>query len=473
MLVESIAARILRLHVTTRRRLVNDMTDAQANDTQANDTEKGIGVLGAASIGVGGMVGGGIFAVLGTATGLARGGTPVAFLIAGTIALLTAYSYARLSATLPHAGGTVLFIDQAFGVDLWTGITNLILYLSYLVTIGLYANAFAGYAITFFQTDAAWLKHVLISVAILLPTALNLMSPTLVSRFETWIVVFKLMLLTVVVCAGFGSVDPAAFELSEWSPPMTLVAGGMVIFVAYEGFELIANAGDDMQNPTVTMPRAYFLAVGSVVVLYFLVAIVTVGSLSFADIAKSKDYALAAAAQPSLGHFGFVLVSVSAVLATLSAINATIYGNARLGYLLAKDGELPHVIERKAWNRPVGGVLVTAVASLVLANSVDLESIAMMASFGFLFIFAVVNAACFRMAKRAKANRLICGVSTLTTAAALITLTVHAWNTDRTAVTYIAGMFVIAVGFELTYPKLIGRPLSLTVKAAGDSGSNA
>ena len=96
-----------------------------------------MGVLGAAAIGIGGMVGGGIFAVLGTAVGMARGGTPMAFIIAGIVALLTSYSYAKLSVKFPSAGGTVVFIDRAFGIDLPTGIINLILWLSYLVTIAL------------------------------------------------------------------------------------------------------------------------------------------------------------------------------------------------------------------------------------------------------------------------------------------------------------------------------------------------
>lgn len=406
--------------------------------------------------------------MLGTAVGLARGGTPVAFLIAGVVAALTAYSYARLSATFPTSGGTVLFIDKAFGIDLWTGTANLLLYLSYLVTIGLYACAFGSYAGTFFASESVWLNHVLISTAILLPMALNLFSADLVSRFETWIVIFKLILLAIVVTAGFGSVDPGAFAMTNWSAPSTLVAGGMVIFVAYEGFELIANAGEDVRDPATTMPRAYLLAVGSVIVLYVLVAIVTVGSLSFDQIATSKDYALAAAAKPSMGQVGFVMVSVSALLATLSAINATIYGNARLGYMLAKDGELPEFIDRKTWDRPIAGVLMTSFVSLILANTVDLESIAMMASGGFLLIFTIVNAACFKLAKEVAANRIVCGISTLLSGAALVTLIVQAYRTDFLALTCMAGMIVAAIAFELVYPRLVGRPLRLSLPTTNE-----
>ncbi|MHC4985558.1 MAG: amino acid permease, partial [Planctomycetota bacterium] len=140
----------------------------------------GIGIVGAAAIGVGGMVGGGIFAVLGTAVMLAGGGTPVAFAIAGLLALLTSYAYVKLSVRYPCAGGTVVFLDRAFGVDLATGSLNLMLWLSYLVTIALYASAFGSYAATFFSDTQPWLKHVLISAGIVLPAVINILNSGIV-----------------------------------------------------------------------------------------------------------------------------------------------------------------------------------------------------------------------------------------------------------------------------------------------------
>ena len=425
------------------------------------ETEK-IGVLATAAIGIGGMVGGGIFAVLGTAVELAQGGTPVAFLMAGLIALLTSYSYARLSATFPSAGGTVVFIDRAFGFELWTGAVNLILYLSYLVTIGLYANAFGSYAATFFGDQIAsnlLLKHTLISVAIVLPAILNLFGADLLSKVETIIVGAKLVLLAVIVAAGFPYVSWDSFSFGNWSSPLTLVAGGMVIFVAYEGFELIANAGEDVKDPKRTMPRAYYLCVGSVIVLYILVAIVTVGSLSQETITEAKDYALAEAAKPGLGAAGFTAVAIAALMATFSAINATIYGNARLGYTLAKDGELPQFIERQYWHQPVSGVLTTVVLSLLLANLIDLEAIATTASAGFLLIFTVVNAACWKLAWQTNANPTICAISVILSMAALVTLLVHTYNTDVKTLYLITGMIVFSFLFEAIYPRLTNRPM--------------
>ena len=108
-----------------------------------------IGLWAVVAIGVGGMVGGGIFAVLGLAVQLAHGGTPVAFALAGVVALLTTYSYAKLSVAYPSRGGTVTFLDRAFGAGMFTGSLNVLLWLSYVVMLSLYAFAFGSYGATF------------------------------------------------------------------------------------------------------------------------------------------------------------------------------------------------------------------------------------------------------------------------------------------------------------------------------------
>ena len=120
------------------------------------------------AIGIGGMVGGGIFAVLGLSVNLTRGGAPVAFLIAGIVALVTSYSYARLSVAFPSQGGTVAFLDRAFGPGLLTGSTNILLWISYMVMLSLYAYAFGSYGASLFPPASQLLwKHILITVSVL------------------------------------------------------------------------------------------------------------------------------------------------------------------------------------------------------------------------------------------------------------------------------------------------------------------
>jgi amino acid transporter len=355
-------------------------------------------LLGAVAIGIGGMVGGGIFAVLGVVATDAGGGAPLAFLLAGVVALLTASSYAVLSVAYPSRGGSVVFVDRVFGIRLVTGALNNLLWFGYLVTLSLYAVAFANYAATFFTSGGsapAWLHHVLVTVAIVVPTVLNLLSASIVAETETAIVAVKLAMLALVGGVGFGTVSASRLSVSTWPSVPAIAAAGMLVFVAYEGFELIANAGADIHRPRRNLPRALYLSVGIVIVLYVAIAAVTVGSLDPSRIAGASDFALAEAAKPSLGQFGFVVVAASAVLATLSAINATLYGTARLSYAIAVEGELPPVLERRVWSEPVG-LLITAGLALLIANTLDVTQISSIASAVFLVVFGVVDAAAFR-----------------------------------------------------------------------------
>lgn len=417
-------------------------------------TARNIGWPGAMAIGIGGMVGGGIFAVLGEAVSLAHGATAVAFALAGVVALLTAHSYVRLSVRFPSQGGTVLFVDRAFGVDLATGTLNLFLWLCYLVTIALYAVAFASYALTFFGPGhGPWLRHLLISLSILVPIGINLLNAAAVARSESLVVVLKLALLALVIASGLPYVEPARLAPAHWGDSLTILAAGMVIFVAYEGFELIANSAEDVRDPERNLPVAFYGSVVLVILLYVLVALVTVGTVPESRIAAVKDFALAEAARPALGALGFSLVSVSALLATFSAINATVYGNARLGYILARDRELPDILAHRAWNEPVSGVISVGVLAGLVANLVDLTSIAIVASAGFLLVFAVTNAAAARLAPRTGGSPVIPLVGALACLGALGVLLARTGADSPHALWIFAGFLAGALLFELLYSR--------------------
>jgi amino acid transporter len=367
---------------------------------------KGLSYLEVTAIGVGGMVGGGIFAVLGLSVQLTKGGAPVAFLIAGIVALVTSYSYARLSVTYPSQGGTVAFLDRAFGPGILTGTINILLWISYIVMLSLYAYAFGSYGASFFPADSQLLwKHILITGSIVAITGLNLLNARIIGEAEDWIVLLKLVILFIFIVVGIWGVDSTRLVPQAWSSPVHLVAGGMIIFLAYEGFELIANTAQDVRNARKTLPRAFYSSIGFVILLYILVAIVTVGTLPVENIVHAKDYALAEAARPSLGQTGFTLIAVAAMLSTSSAINATVYGAARLSYVIAKDGELPAELERKTWGKPIEGLLITSGVTVLIANLVDLSSISTMGSAGFLLIFAAVNSANVVLAANTKSKR--------------------------------------------------------------------
>jgi len=423
--------------------------------------DRKIGLLAVIAIGIGGMVGGGIFAVLGLAVELAHGGTPVAFAVAGAVALLTAYSYAKLSVAYPSRGGTVTFLDRAFGAGMFTGSLNVLLWLSYIVMLSLYAYAFGSYGATFLPE--AWQavgKHGFISVSVIAIVGLNLLSADQIGKAENWIVGLKLAILLVFIGAGLAGVAATRIEPGAWSPPLQLVAGGMIIFLAYEGFELIANTAEDVADPARTLPRAYYISVGFVVLLYVLVALVTVGSLPIDQIVAAKDYALAEAARPFLGQTGFMLIALAAMLSTASAINATLYGAARLSYCIARDRELPAVLERKVWGEPLEGLLITGGVTLFVANLFDLASISTLGSAGFLVIFTAVNVANALRASQARSHAWLSVIGAVTCLASLAALI---WQTSVTApgkLWILVAMLMLAVVVEGGY-RLASRELRI------------
>ncbi|MDQ6648031.1 MAG: APC family permease, partial [Pseudomonadota bacterium] len=379
-------------------------------------------------------------------------GTPVAFALAGVVALLTTYSYAKLSVAYPSRGGTVTFLNQAFGAGSLTGMLNVLLWLSYIVMLSLYAFAFGSYGATFFP--AGWqgfARHGLITFVIVSIAALNLLSAQVIGRAEKWIVALKVAILLLFVGVGFAGIEVTRIVPAAWSPPMQLVAGGMIIFVAYEGFELIANTAQDVRNVAKTLPRAYYVAVGFVIALYVLVSLVTVGHLAVASIVAARDYALAEAARPFLGHAGFTMIAIAAMLSTASAINATLYGTTRLSYSIAQAGELPQLLERDFWGQPIAGMLISAGLTLIVANVFDLTSIATLGSAGFLVIFAAVNMANARRAAHTHSHGWI---STIGATACLAALVALVWQTAKTAPTklwVLAAMVGLAVLIEGGY----------------------
>ena len=192
-----------------------------------------------------------------------------------------------------------------------------------------------------------------------------------------------------------------------------------------------------------------------VILLYVIISVITVGTVPESQLLMAKDYALAVAAKPALGQVGFTIVSITALLATFSAINATIYGNARLGYIIAKDGELPGILGEEKRNIPDMGVISTVFLSLIMANSIDLTEIAIIGSAGFLMIFFVVNISAYKLRDEIDANKIIPLIACLVSAMALATLLLHTFSDNPKAMWIFFSFIGISVLFELIYGRLV------------------
>jgi uncharacterized protein len=427
--------------------------------------KNGLGTLSVLSIGIGGMVGGGIFAVTGLTIELTQGAAPTAFVVAGIVALLTAYSYLKLTLTYPGQGGTVEFLNRAYGTGVFTGSTNILLGLSYVVLLAIYAFAFGSYGANLFPQHAYGLwQHTLITGVIVLLALVNLVGAHLVIRSENFFNITKMLLLVVFIIVGVASpLDTTRLGLSTYVPMWGIISGAMIIFLNYEGFELIANASPDVTNPRKTLPIAYLAGVLIVIVVYALIAVVVVGHLPFTTVTADSDYALAVAAKTFLGRAGFLMIVVAALLATSSAINATLYGSGRLTYVVAKTGELPKELERGLFHEHPEGMIIYAVLALLIANFLPLHAIATMGSAGFLLIFMAVNVAGLRLAGKIGAKRWLPVTGAISCTVALVALCWQVWQDPATRgqLWILAGMIGLALAIEISYRAATGREVHL------------
>lgn len=423
-----------------------------------NNKSDKISLTGAVSIGIGGMVGGGIFAVLGLAVSMAKGGTPVAFLIAGIITALTAYSYQKMSVKFPDQGGTVRFINEGFGVNTFSGMMNNLLWVNYIIMLALYSSAFGAYAPNLLPlTDNAdFDSRIYASGILLLSTALNYFSISIVGKIESLAVILKLVILLVFVAlCGYGLFSSDYVEqlsFTNWVSPIQLVAGGMVIFVAYEGFELIANSAPDIENPQKNISKAYNISVFFVIALYIVIAIITVGSLDFAQIASAEEYVLAEAAKPVLGAMGFTVITFTALISTFSAINATILGSSRVNFEVAKDKELFPFFTHIFHGKPIG-LVVILVLSLVLVNTLKIDNISIAGSIGFLLVFSGVNIAAYKRFKDLNGKKVVFLAGGILTLLALVILISEQWRDNLLGIGVFGCILFLCWFLETLYRK--------------------
>ncbi|BEP16783.1 amino acid permease [Pyrofollis japonicus] len=410
------------------------------------------------SIGVGGMIGGGIFAVLGLSLELVDGAAPLAFFLAGLVALLTSYSYAKLSARFPSEGGTIEFIVQAFGDSVLSGGLNIMLLASYIVMIALYAHAFGSYAAsTLSNYRLAYTLLVVFIIALL--TLINMLGAVLSGRVELGLVAFKLIVLLSIGAIGFLFVDWSRLSPAHWPSVVNIVAGGMIIFLAYEGFELVSNAAMDASSLTV-LRRALYASVVTVISVYILIALVAAGSLSPEIVEEARDYVLAVLAEPVLGKAGYYLVVTAALASTSSAINATLYGTARMSYIVAKYGEAPRVLGKRVWGNAYEGLLIIAFLSLLLALGARLEAISTAGSGGFLLIFTAINYAAYKLRHKTGANPALTLTGMALSIVALATLVYRMASLDPRQLLVFIGIVVGSFIVEAAYRGITGRKLA-------------
>jgi len=420
-----------------------------------------ISLLAAVCIGIGGMVGAGIFSILGVVAQAAGNAMWLSFLVGGVVALLSSYSYAKMGSRYPSAGGAVEFLVKGYGDGVLSGGINLYMWIGYVISLALYASGFAGYGVTFFPVDSPpFLSKALAIGVVILFTGVNFMGARSVGRSETFIVVVKVIILALFAISGMFFIHPENLSPDRWPAVPEILFGAGVLFIGYEGFGLVTNAAEDMRDPQKTLPRAIYTSVIAVIVIYLAVSVAVLGNLQTSQIQAAKDYALAEAAKPFLGSWGFKLIAVGALFSTASAINATLYGGANVAYTIAKDGQLPTPFERKVWGRSSEGLFITAALVIVFLLGFDLGPIAMMGSGAFLLIYAAVNAGHLRIASETGASPVMVWLALLTCVAMFGVLSVYMYQNAPIALWTMLGLLVVCFVAEAGYRRMTGRKIT-------------
>ncbi|MFQ5737687.1 MAG: amino acid permease [Acidobacteriota bacterium] len=385
-----------------------------------------LGLFDATMIGIGAMIGAGIFVLTGIAAGQAGPASLLAFGLNGAVTLLTAFAYAELASAIPRAGGGYSFVRMAFPGSAGF-VAGWMLWFAYTVACSLYALGFAGYFWEFFHTYSPHLtalflgmvgrQPAIVTITLLVGMGfiwLNARGAEVTGKAENALTLSKLLILSVFVSFGIAQIlrepDRALNSLTPFFPTSlggVLIAMGLT-FIAFEGYDLIATVAEEIKNPEKNIPRATFIALGVTIVLYLLILLVSLaaidaeGMASWQFLGKYKETAIVRAAESFMPAVGVTLIVFGGLLSTMSALNATVMAASRVAFSMGRDLWLPkrfsiiHPVRRT----PQVAIFTTGILMLGMAATLPIEAVGSAASVMFLLTFALVNLAVITLRRK-------------------------------------------------------------------------
>lgn len=414
---------------------------------------------GAAFLGVGSMVGAGIFALLGEAGAVAGSAVWLSFLIAGVVATFQGYAVAKLGARYPSSGGIVTFLLQSFGRGHVTAITSWLLYFAAIIVTAMVSVSFGNYgAALFFGDDASpvWEK-ILTTAVVLALAAVNIIGAKFIDRVQSLIVILLLAVFAVFIVVTFAQIDPDLLAPSTYPSSMTIVSSVALTFFAFLGFAVISFTGDDLPNPGRNLPRAMYLALGITTTLYVLISLGVFGTLTVQEVIDNGETALAVAAKPALGDAGFAIMAVAALLATSSSVNANLYAAAGTTAKLAESGTFPPVFGQRAMVGGTRGLVISVLLVLLLANLIDLTAIASLGSAVALVIFLIVSIAAYRLRAETGSSAAVIIAAIALTVLVLVVFVVETLRTEPETFIAMIGILALAAVLDLLWGRIRGR----------------
>lgn len=372
-----------------------------------------IGVVGATAIGVGGMMGAGLYTLLGLAANSAGVWLPVSFLIGGIVAAFSVYSYSKLGMKYPDRGGAAKFLLKEFGDGLLAGGMNVFQYIGWIIAMALYATGFAEYACQLLgKSSSGWLGKAISIGIVIVVVAINIMGSKQVARAQTAIIAFELLILLSFVAVGLTKLHVPTITSSNSGNIVGILSAAGLLYVTYEGFGVVTNAAGSMVNPKKQLPQALFFSLGIVMVIYIVASVVVVMNLGVQGAVANQGHVLATAGKLVLGNWGMILISIAALVATASAVNSTMFGDNNLAIRIARIEEIPPQFGVMTEIGGTWGLFITSLIVCIFVVIFPLSAVGEIASLAFLLVYAMVNLGHLRIAGQTGAKRwiLICSV---------------------------------------------------------------
>ena len=417
-------------------------------------------VRGAAFLGIGAMVGAGIFALLGEAGAIAGSAVWLSFLIAGIVAALLGYTVVKLGVRYPSSGGLITYLLQGFGNGRLVGIASWLGYFTAIVIVtAMVAVAFGSYATSLFIGDDAasgW-DNVFASAVVLGALGVNMIGASFVDRAQSAIVAILLAVFAIFIAVTIVDIDFDLLAVSGYPSFSTIIASVALTFFAYLGFSVITFAVGDLADPARQLPKAMYIALGVTATTYVLISLGVFGTLTVAEVVGYGETAIAEAARPALGEAGFVMMAIAALLATSSSVNATLYASGGLTTMLAEARQFPPIFGRESRLGRHAGLLITAFLVLVVANLVDLSAIASVGSACSLMIFLLVGVAGYRRRADTGSQALIVLAAIAVTATVLAFFAVDTLRNAPETFTAIVGIALLSVLLDFVWKRARDR----------------
>lgn len=422
----------------------------RAADTSA---DKAMTVRQAAFIGVGAMVGAGIFALLGPAGAIAGAAVWISFLLAGLVATLQGYSFGKMGAKFPSGSGLLEYVARGFGDGHFTGVTAWLAFMSQFIITAMVAVSFGGYASSLLTDgNAGWAKVFTLALLVVMGV-LNTVGSKAVAKAQGLIVRVVILILVTFSVVTLATADWSLLAFSGYPSLRVIFSSVALTFFAYLGFGVITFTAQDLPDPTRQLPKAMYIALGIAMAIYVAISLGVYGTLTVEEAIAAGDTAVAEAAKPALGELGYTLMAVTALFATAGATNSGLYPAAGLSKDLADKGQFPPVLGRH-WGRAPIGLVVMVGATMVMALFLNLSAIASIGSVVALLLFTLVTVSHLRVRGQTGAKLGVLLAALLLTVTTLIAFTMDTLVEEPKTMVTLVVLLLLAIVFDVVWKRV-------------------